>query len=84
MGCTKICLAIPGLVLEVEGDKAIVDFGGIKREVMLTLIDSREVKSGKTYVIVHTGFAISIVSRKEAEESLKLWKEILESPEFNV
>jgi len=74
-----VCLAIPGLVVKIEGDKAIVDFGGVKREVMLTLVDSEKVKPGETYVIVHTGWAISILDREEAEETLKLWKEALQS-----
>ncbi len=74
-----MCLAIPGLVVKIEGDKAIVDFGGVKREVTLTLIDRDKVTPGETYVIVHTGWAISILDREEAVETLKLWKEALKS-----
>lgn len=74
-----MCWAIPGLVVEVQGDKAIVDFGGVKREVMLTLVDREKVKPGKTHVIVHTGWAISIIDREEAEETLKLWRQALQS-----
>lgn len=76
-----MCLAIPGLVVKVDGDKATVDFGGIQREAKLTLIDPKQVTVGKTYVIVHTGFAISVVSQEEARETLKLFKEILDSSE---
>ncbi len=71
-----MCLAIPGLVESVEGRTAVVDFGGIKREAILDLIEDGAVKPG-TYVIVHTGFVIQILDKKEAEETLKLWSEIL-------
>ncbi len=70
-----MCLAIPAKVLEVKGEHAKVDFGGgIVREVNVSLVD---VKVGE-YVIVHAGFAIQVLDEKSAEESLQLWKEILE------
>jgi hydrogenase expression/formation protein HypC len=72
-----MCLAIPGKVVEVRGDRALVDFGGVRREVVLTLLDE-EVKPG-SYVLVHTGYAIQVLDQREAEETLKLWKEIAES-----
>ncbi|RLF15962.1 MAG: HypC/HybG/HupF family hydrogenase formation chaperone [Thermoprotei archaeon] len=68
-----MCLAIPGLVVKVDGLKALVDFGGVRREVMLTLLP-REVKPGD-YVLVHTGYAIEVVDKEEAEEVWKLLKE---------
>jgi len=68
-----MCLAIPGRVVEVEGQRALVDFGGAKRLVYLTLLP-REVKAGD-YVMVHAGFAIEVVDRREAEEVLKLLEE---------
>jgi hydrogenase expression/formation protein HypC len=70
-----MCLAVPARVVEIKGDKAIADFGGIRREVLLTLVG--KVKIGD-YLIVHTGYAIQVMNRKEAEETLKLWKEILQ------
>lgn len=72
-----MCLAIPGLVESVEGRTAVVDFGGIKREAILDLMEDSAVKPG-TYVIVHTGFVIQILDKEEAEETLKLWREILQ------
>ncbi|MFQ6076114.1 MAG: HypC/HybG/HupF family hydrogenase formation chaperone [Candidatus Bathyarchaeia archaeon] len=73
-----MCLAIPAKVVEVAGDKAVADFGGIRREVMLALVD--DVKVGD-YVIVHTGYAIQVMDEREGEETLKLWKEILSMSE---
>ena len=71
-----MCLAVPAKVLEIKGDKGVVDFGGIRREVNLSLID--DVKVGD-YVLIHVGFAIQKLERKEAEEILKLWQEVSEA-----
>ena len=71
-----MCLAIPGLVESVEERIAIVDFGGIKREAVIDLMEQGSVKPG-TYVLVHTGFVIQLLDKKEAEETLDLWREIL-------
>jgi len=70
-----MCLAVPARVVEIKGEKAVADFGGIRREVLLSLIG--KVKIGD-YLIVHTGYAIQVMNRKEAKETLKLWKEILQ------
>jgi len=71
-----MCLAVPARILEVKGNKGIVDFGGIRREINLSLVDN--VKVGD-YVLVHVGFAIQKLERKEAEEILKLWREVSEA-----
>ena len=74
-----MCLAIPGKVLEIEGNTAKVDFGyGTTREVDVTLVD---VKEGQ-YVLVHVGYAIQVLDKEEAEETLRLWREILDSVEL--
>jgi len=69
-----MCLAIPAKVIEVQGDVAKVDFGeGVLREVNVTLVDAQ---IGE-YVLVHAGYAIQVIDRKAAEETLQLWDEIL-------
>jgi hydrogenase expression/formation protein HypC len=70
-----MCLAVPAKILEITGDKATADFGGVKREIMVNLLAN--VKVGD-YVIVHTGYAIETLDETEALETLKLWKEILQ------
>ncbi len=70
-----MCLAIPGRVESIEDSKAVVDYGGIKRKVDISLVD---VKEGD-YVIVHAGFAIQVLDEKEAEETLKIFEEIMEN-----
>ena len=70
-----MCLAIPAKVLEVNGDVAKVDFGqGVAREVNVMLVDARVGE----YVLVHAGYAIETLDQEAAEESLKMWRELLE------
>jgi hydrogenase expression/formation protein HypC len=73
---TRMCLAIPGIVESVEGRRASVNFGGVRREVMLDLMEEGSVTPG-TYVIVHTGFVIQTLDKEEAERTLEIWREIL-------
>ena len=73
-----MCLAIPAKVVDVKGDSARVDFGeGVLREVNVALVD---VEVGN-YVLVHAGYAIEVISEEEAQETLRLWNEILEAAE---
>jgi hydrogenase expression/formation protein HypC len=68
-----MCLAVPGKVVEIQGKTAVVDFGGIRREVRLDLLP--EVGVGD-YVIVHTGFAIERLDEERALEILEAWAEV--------
>ncbi len=68
-----MCLAIPGKVMSIDGKTAIVDFGGMRREVRLDLL--ARVHKGD-YVIVHVGYAIQILNEKEAKKILKSWAEV--------
>lgn len=72
-----MCLAVPARVIEVNGDLAKADFGGVIREVNVSLVDA---KVGD-YILVHAGYAIQVIDEKEAEETLELWREILRSEE---
>ncbi len=64
-----MCLAVPGKVVEImdDGDiafrRAKVDFGGIRKEINLAYTPEAEI--GK-YVLVHVGFAISVIDEEEA------------------
>jgi hydrogenase expression/formation protein HypC len=71
-----VCLAIPGKVVEIDNNKehAIVDYGeGTKRKANISLVD---VKVGD-YVLVHAGFAIEVLNKKEAKETIALFREML-------
>ncbi|WP_411572870.1 HypC/HybG/HupF family hydrogenase formation chaperone [Streptomyces acidiscabies] len=66
-----MCLGIPGRVLEIHDDAglrmATVDFGGVRREACLSCVPEADVGS---YVVVHVGFAITLVDEAEAHRTL--------------
>ena len=73
-----MCLAIPGKISEIIGDdplerKGKANFGGIVKEVSLAYVP--EAKVGD-YVVVHVGFAISIVDEAEAMKVFEYLREI--------
>ncbi len=72
-----MCLAVPARIEEIypkDGLKmAKVDFGGVTREVCLDYVP--EAKVGE-FCIVHVGFAISLLSEQEAQETLTMLKDI--------
>lgn len=69
-----MCLAIPAKVVQVgDGDSAVVDLGGVKKEISLALVD--DVAEGD-YVIVHVGYALNKLDPEEAEKTLALFAEI--------
>jgi hydrogenase expression/formation protein HypC len=72
-----MCLAIPGRVDSIDGRTAMIDFGGVKREAIIDLLEPGSLSIG-TYVIVHTGYVIQILDEKEALKTLEVWKELLD------
>ena len=68
-----MCLAIPAKVTRIEGDMATIEVGGVRRFASLMLVT--DVVAGD-YVIVHAGFAIHKVNAEDAEESLRLLREL--------
>jgi hydrogenase expression/formation protein HypC len=72
-----MCLGIPGKIVSItEHQLAEVEFSGVRREVSLLLCP--EVQVGD-YVLVHVGFAIQRLDEEEAQETLKLFRELEES-----
>ncbi len=69
-----MCLAIPGEVVQIEEGVATVRVGDSLRKASLLLL-SREPQLGD-YVIMHAGFALHVVDPAEAEESLRLLREM--------
>jgi hydrogenase expression/formation protein HypC len=69
-----MCLAIPGKIIEITGEKARVQYGeGVVNSANISLV---EVVLGD-YVLVHAGFAIQVLSEAEAMETIALWEEML-------
>ncbi len=66
-----MCLALPVRVVELVGDSdAIVDLGGIRKQISLALLDG--VVPGD-YVILHVGYALSRLDPVEAARTLALF-----------
>ena len=67
------CVAVPMQIKKMDGDRGIVEIGGVEREVGLQLL--KEIKVGD-YVIVHAGFAIQHLDEEDAKETLALFAEM--------
>ena len=72
-----MCLAVPGKVVEVAGEAfertGKVDFGGVYKEVNLAYVPEAEVGN---YVLVHVGFALTVVQEEEAQKVFEYLKEM--------
>lgn len=68
-----MCLALPGKILSITAEGSLsmgeIDFSGVKKTVCLAY--TPEAKVGD-YVIVHVGFAISVLNEKQAQSTLDL------------
>jgi hydrogenase expression/formation protein HypC len=64
-----MCLAIPAKIISKTGDTAIVDVSGVQREANLMLCPDAKVGD---YIIMHAGFAIHLLDKKDAEETLQM------------
>lgn len=73
-----MCLAIPAQVVELRpNDQALVNLGGIRKEVSIALVDGVQLGD---YVIVHVGHAIGTVDPEEARRTLALFAEMDHTP----
>jgi hydrogenase expression/formation protein HypC len=68
-----MCIAIPAEVVQIkEGNIGVVDYGELKQEIRLDLVD---VKVGE-FVLVHVGFAIQKLSREEGLETREIFRQV--------
>ncbi len=70
-----MCLAIPTRIIEIKGTNAVVEFGGVRKEIGLQLVPDAKVGD---YVLLHAGFAIQKMDEGEARETLKVLEELIE------
>jgi len=80
-----MCLSIPGKITEIEQQNSLlmgkVDFGGVLKEICLDYVPEAQVGQ---YVLVHVGFAISLIDEEEANARLETIRELAEfDDEFN-
>lgn len=74
-----MCLGIPGKIIEIYQKNSLrmakIDFGGIVKEACLAY--TPEARVGE-YALIHVGFAISLMDEEEAQETLKLIREVVD------
>jgi hydrogenase expression/formation protein HypC len=77
-----MCLGVPGKIIEIYQTSGLpmgkIDFGGTSREACLVYVPEAAVGN---YVIVHVGFAISLLSEEEAQTTLETLREIMDLEE---
>jgi len=72
-----MCLAVPAKIEAIEGENATVSLAGVQARVAVTL--TPEAKVGD-YVLVHAGFAITVVDADDARETFAILRE-MQAPE---
>ena len=70
-----MCLAIPALIKSIDGKEAEAEIGGISRHISLWLTPDARVGD---YVLLHSGYAINVLDQEQAEETLKILREVAE------
>lgn len=69
-----MCLAFPARVVEIgEDDTAVVEMGGVRKTILLSLVDGVAVGD---YCIVHVGYALSRLDAEEAERTLQAFADL--------
>jgi hydrogenase expression/formation protein HypC len=75
-----MCLGIPGKIVEIYENQGLkmgrVDFGGVFRETCLEYVPIAKIGD---FVLIHVGFALNIISEEEANTTMKLLNEIIDS-----
>jgi len=69
-----MCLAVPAKITAIDGQNATVDIGGLTKQTNLMLTPQASIGD---YVLLHAGFAISVMDSVQAAESIKLLSEMV-------
>ena len=68
-----MCIAAPAKILEINNNIATCDFGGVKQEAKLDLVDA----DIGNYVLIHSGYAIEVLTEEAAKETIDTWNYLL-------
>ena len=68
-----MCLAIPLQLVEINGNSAVGEAMGMKRQIRVDFIENPQIGD---FVIVHAGFAIERLPEQQAMEDLAAWEEV--------
>jgi len=69
-----MCLGVPMQVVSIDGETAICEIDGVKREASLMLVEDVQVGD---FVLIHAGFAMEKLDQADAEATLQLFRQIL-------
>ncbi len=71
-----MCLALPAKITRLlDKERAIVNIGGVEKDISVVLVN--DVKKGD-YVILHVGYALTLLDEKEAQKTLALFAKMAE------
>jgi len=73
-----MCLAVPAKLVEIHDNEGVIELGGSRKTVLLTLVTDPKVGQ---YVLLHAGYAIGVIEEAEALELAALQRAVMESEE---
>ena len=73
-----MCLAVPMRIVSMTESTGVAEMGGVKKNISFIMCPEAKIDD---YVIVHAGFAIQILDENEANERLKLFRQIVDLDE---
>lgn len=76
-----MCLAVPMLVISLEGDMAVCEMDHVRRKASLAMIENPRIGD---YVLIHAGFAIEKLNEEEAEENLIIFRDMIAKGELTL
>ena len=68
-----MCLAVAGKIVEISGENAVIDVRGNQINAVITLVPEAKVAD---YLLIHAGFAISIITQQDHDEQIRIFEEI--------
>ena len=68
-----MCIAMPMLIIAIDGDMATIVAEGLEQRCSLALVPEAQVGE---YVLVHAGFAITVLEEDDADERLRIFAEL--------
>ena len=74
-----MCLGVPGKVISIDGQLALVDFWGVRRQVRLDIVD--EPVAPGDYILNHVGHAIRRIPPESIQETLSMYEELMRAAE---
>jgi len=69
-----MCLGVPMQVMSIDGETAVCEIDGVRREASLMMVDGIAIGD---FVLIHAGFAIERLDEEDARETLQIFRELI-------